>query len=143
MRSIRFQFMSFIAVLLLILLLLLNTIPMISSRNAVFEEKRSSMSGQANLVASSLAGLDRLSRAGIAEVLSFLDISGFSRIVVADETGTVVYDNGGRPHGPGGHPHRPHRENGVPFGLRQRRLFQQLHHAHELPGHPDRRRVSP
>ncbi|MBO5496646.1 MAG: HAMP domain-containing histidine kinase [Oscillospiraceae bacterium] len=95
MRSIRFQFMAFISILLLILLLLLNTFPLISSRDAVFEEKRSSMAGQASLVASSLSGLDRLSRAGIAEVLSFLDVSGFSRIVVADETGTVVYDNGG------------------------------------------------
>ena len=47
MRSIRFQFIAFIAALLVILLLLLNTYPLISSRDAVFEEKRSSLSVQA------------------------------------------------------------------------------------------------
>ena len=52
MRSIRFQFIAFIAALLVILLLLLNTYPLISSRDAVFEEKRSSLSGQAAVIAS-------------------------------------------------------------------------------------------
>ena len=94
MHSIRVQFIAFISSLLLILLLLLNTYPLISSRDAVFEEKRSSLAGQATVVASSLAGLERLSRDGIAEVLRFLDISGFSRIVVTDESGAVLYTDG-------------------------------------------------
>lgn len=95
MRSIRVQFISFIAALLLLLLILLNTYPMTSSRDAVFEEKRSSLSSQATVVASSLGGLDTLSQAGIADVLRFLDVSGFTRIVVVDETGLVIYDDGG------------------------------------------------
>ena len=37
MRSIRFQFLGFISALLIILLLLLNTYPLVSSRDAVFE----------------------------------------------------------------------------------------------------------
>ena len=92
MHSIRFQFISFITCLLLILLVLLNTYPIISSRDAVFEEKRSSMDGQAALLASSLASLDRPSRESVAEVLRFLDLSGFTRIVVTDAQGVVIYD---------------------------------------------------
>ena len=92
MHSIRFQFIAFITALLLILLLLLNTYPIISSRDAVFEEKRSSMDGQAATVASSLAGLERLSHESVTEVLRFLDLSSFTRIVVTDAQGLVIYD---------------------------------------------------
>lgn len=95
MRSIRFQFIAFISALLIVLLVLLNTYPLISSRDAVFEEKRSSMGSQASLLASSLASLERLSREGVSEVLRFLDVSGMTRIVVADSQGLVVYDSGG------------------------------------------------
>ncbi len=92
MRSIRIKFIAFIAALLLVLLLLLNTYPVSSSRDTVFEEKRSSMGGQASLLATSLAGLDRLSRDGVTSVLSFLDFGGYDRILVTDADGAVVYD---------------------------------------------------
>ena len=94
MHSIRFQFIAFITALLLVLLLLLNTYPLISSRDAVFEEKRSSMTGQASTVASSLSALERLNGESVAEVLRYLDISGFSRVVVTDSEGQVLYDDG-------------------------------------------------
>ena len=93
MRSLRVQYISFITALLLVLLLLLNTYPIISSRDAVFEEKRSSMSSQAAVVASTLGATERLSAANVAEVLRFLDLSGYSRIVVADAQGAVLYDS--------------------------------------------------
>ena len=95
MHSLRFRVFAYITALLLVLLLLLNTFPLISSRDAVYEEKRSSLSAAASVVASSLAGLDRLSEKGVAEVLAFLDISGYSRILVADRDGIVVYDDAG------------------------------------------------
>ena len=91
-RSLRFQFIAYISVLLLILLILLDIYPLTSARDAVFEEKRSSMTGQGALLASSLSGLDQLGRDGIAEVLHFLDINGFSRIVVVDKDSKVIYD---------------------------------------------------
>ena len=94
MHSIRFRSMAFLALLLAVLLLLLNTFPVISSRDAVFEEKRSSMSSRAALLASSLSGLERLSEAGIGEVLSFLELSDYDRIAVVDETGSPLYDSG-------------------------------------------------
>lgn len=95
MRSIRFQFLGFISALLLILLLLLNTYPLTSARDAVFEEKRSSLSGQAAVIGSSLAGLDSLDGESVAEVLRVLNISGFSRIMVVDESGAVLYNSSG------------------------------------------------
>ena len=93
MHSIRIKFISFITALLLVLLVLLNTYPLISSRDAVFEEKRSSMTAQAATVASSLSGLERLNRENIAEVLRYLDLSGYSRVLVTDREGTSLYDS--------------------------------------------------
>ena len=95
MHSIRYQFFGFIAALLLILLVLLNTYPLISSRDLVFEEKRSSLSAQTSAVASSLSGLDTLSRPGIEEVLRVLDVGGLTRVYVADAQGHALYDSGG------------------------------------------------
>ncbi len=95
MHSIRFRYMVFLALLLVLLLLLLNTYPVIFSRDAVFEEKRSSMNTQAALLASSLAGLEQLNEATIAEVLTFLDLSGYERVAVVDERGALLYDSSG------------------------------------------------
>ncbi len=76
MRSIRFQFMAFIISVLLILLILLNTFPLVSSRDLVIEEKKDSMSSQAAVIVASLSGLERLSQESAAEVLKLLDIRG-------------------------------------------------------------------
>ena len=57
--SIRFRFFVFIALLLLVLLLLLNLYPYISARDAVYQEKQSSMSSRGAALASALAVLDR------------------------------------------------------------------------------------
>ena len=90
--SIRFQFFSFLAMLLLILLLLLNVYPLISARDAVFQEKEKAMESQAATLASALASLDNPDQESIAEVLRFLDIQGYDRIIVAGKTGDIVYD---------------------------------------------------
>lgn len=95
MRSLRFQFMAFISALLVLLLILLNTYPITSSRDAVIEEKRSSLSAQAAVITSSLAGLESPGRDSIGEVLRVLDVSGLSRVLVADENGRVLYDSAG------------------------------------------------
>ncbi len=93
-HSIRFKFILFISAILAILLLLLNTYPIISSRDTVFQEKRSSLSAQASVVSSALGSLDRLTSEGVSDVFRFLDLEGFDRIVVIDSTSEVVYDSG-------------------------------------------------
>lgn len=92
-RSLKLQIYCFIAALLAVMLLLLNTYPLLSSRDSVFEEKRSSMSSQCAIIAGSLASLDRLSANGASEVMRLLDVSGFDRAVVISADGSVVYDS--------------------------------------------------
>ena len=93
MHSIRFQFIAFITALLLVLLLLLNTYPLISSRDAIFEEKRSSMTASASTLASTLSGLEPLDGDNIAEALRYLDLGGYSRVLVTDRAGERLYDS--------------------------------------------------
>ena len=95
MHSIRFKAFAFITAVLLTLLLLLNIYPIMSSRELVFEEKRSAMSSQASLISSSLAALDRLEPKSVGEIIRLLDIQGYSRLIVVDSEGTVLYDDGG------------------------------------------------
>ena len=95
MHSIRFKFFVFVLAILLILLLLLNTYPIISSRDAVFQEKRSAMSAQGSVVSSALGGLEKLSRDGVTDVFRFLDLGNYDRIVVTDESGNIIYDDRG------------------------------------------------
>ncbi|MCQ2558349.1 MAG: HAMP domain-containing histidine kinase [Oscillospiraceae bacterium] len=96
MHSIRTQVSLFIALLLVLLLAVLNTYPITSSRDLVVDEKYNSLSKQAAVVSSSLSGLDRLSPEGVSEVLSLLDVTGVQRLVIINDETTVLYDGRGR-----------------------------------------------
>ena len=59
MHTIHSRLMAFLALLLTALLLVLNTYPILFSRDTVFQEKRNSLGSQAALLASSLSGLEQ------------------------------------------------------------------------------------
>ena len=80
---------------MVLLLLLLNLFPIVSSRDTVFQEKESSISGKAAILSTSLAKLDEPDRDSVAEVLRLLDITGFDRTVVVNQEGRPVYDSAG------------------------------------------------
>lgn len=95
MRSMRFQIFTFLGVLLVVLLLLLNFYPITTARDTAFHEKESAMTGQAATVASALAKLERPDEENIGEVLRLLDIRGVKRIRVANTDGLILYDSSG------------------------------------------------
>jgi len=78
-----------------VVLILLNTYPITSSRDLVFEEKKNALSNQGGVIASSLSNLDRLSEENVSEVLRLLDISSYKRIVITDGEARIVYDDSG------------------------------------------------
>lgn len=93
MRSLRFQIFSLIVALLFVMLLVMNTYPVRSSRDTVFEEKKSSIYGQASTLSASLSSMETLSAESIQEVLRLLDITGYERVLVTDAEGSAVYDS--------------------------------------------------
>lgn len=74
------------------LLALLNSYPVQSSRDLVFSEKQTALTNQASSAASSLASLDRLSKDSIAEVFNLLDLKSYQRILVINENRRIIYD---------------------------------------------------
>ena len=93
--SISFQFFSFIAMLLAVLLVMLNVFPYVSTRDAVYQEKEKAMESQASTLASALTGLERPDEENVAEVLRLLDMQGFERVTIANVDGYAVYDSDG------------------------------------------------
>ena len=93
--SISFQFFSFIAMLLAVLLVMLNVFPYVSTRDAVYQEKERAMESQASTLASALTGLERPDEENVAEVLRLLDMQGFERVTIANVDGYAVYDSDG------------------------------------------------
>lgn len=92
LTGVRFKFVGLTTALVVILLALLNSYPVRSSRDLVFSEKQTSMTNQATTTASSLASLDHLSRESIAEVLNLLDLENYERILVTNDKSRVLYD---------------------------------------------------
>ena len=93
--SISFQFFSFIAMLLAVLLVMLNVFPYVSTRDAVYQEKEKAMESQASTLASALTGLEQPDEENVAEVLRLLDMQGFERVTIANVDGYAVYDADG------------------------------------------------
>ncbi len=91
-QSVQFKLALTFFALIAALLILLNTYPVMASRDIVFSEKESSLLEQAGVVSASLAGLDTLSGDGAAQVVELLGLTGFERIVVTDAAARVLYD---------------------------------------------------
>lgn len=84
--------LSYIAIIVL-MLVLLNTYPIIVSQDLIYQAKEASLSARADLIASSLTTLDALTAKDVSNVMSYFEDPGASRIVVTDPRGLVVYDN--------------------------------------------------
>lgn len=93
LTGVRFKFVGLTTALVVILLALLNSYPIRSSRDLVFSEKQTAMTNQAGTAASSLASLDHLSRESIAEVLNLLELDNYERVLVTNEKSRVLYDS--------------------------------------------------
>ena len=90
--SVQLKFIAAFLVLIVLLLALMNTYPMIFSRDLVFSSKESSMQSQASVMAASLSALDSLTVDGVNQVMELLDITALDRIIVTDDTGKILYD---------------------------------------------------
>ena len=80
-------------VLFAIVLLLLNTYPILASQDLLFGSKRDAMKGQAAVISSALMDLETLSAEQVERVMTMLDSTGLSRVLVTDPAGMVLYDS--------------------------------------------------
>ncbi len=82
---------AFMAVTL-VLLVLMNTYPLILSRQMIFNSKEQALKSQASMIGTTLATLDVYTAESISQAMVLTDVSGLNRIVVTDAYGNWLYE---------------------------------------------------
>ena len=84
-------------VIFAVVLVLLNTYPVVASQDLLFTSKRDSLKSQTAVMASALMELESLSSDQVARVMNMLDNMGLKRILVTDPAGLILYDSTRQP----------------------------------------------
>lgn len=79
--------------ILTIVIAVLNTYPIIISRDLVFISKHNSLQSQANQISTSIGALDSLTQNTVENVMNMLDISTLSRITILNSDSDVLYQD--------------------------------------------------
>lgn len=90
-ENIQLQFALSYMVIIAIVLVLLNTYPLLASQNLVFKSKQSILT-EAQMIASNLAELEELGPDGVKQVMTLVGDSRLTRIVVTDPSAKILYD---------------------------------------------------
>ena len=80
-------------VLFAVVLILLNTYPLLACQDLLFGSKRDAMKGQAAVISSALMELETLSAEQVEKVMNMLDSTGLARVMVTDPAGLILYDS--------------------------------------------------
>ncbi len=91
-HSVRLRLLLAYTILLLVVLVLMNTYPLVMTQNMIFSSKQSAMQAQMQLILGTLPPAENLTRTGIEQSILLLDDSSYRRILVTNETGLILYD---------------------------------------------------
>ena len=80
-------------VIFAVVLVLLNTYPLIASQDLLFRSKQDALKSQAAVMASALMELETLSSDQVVRVMNMLDNMSLTRILVTDPAGLILYDS--------------------------------------------------
>ena len=80
-------------VIFAVVLVLLNTYPVLASQDLLFASKRDSLKSQAAVMSSALMELETLSADQVTRVMNMLDTMDLDRVLVTDPAGLVLYDS--------------------------------------------------
>ena len=94
-RSLQLKYALAYLVVIALVLLLMNTYPIIASQDQVFKSKQTSLQTQANVLSSSLGVADILTPEGVAQAMEVLGDSSLARVLVTDPAGLILYDSAG------------------------------------------------
>jgi len=110
--------LSYMAVFVVILVLL-NTYPLIASEDLLFTSKRDAMKGQVNMMSSALMELENLSREQVVRVMNLLDDGEADQVLVTDPSGLILYDSKQDERGSGEQVIQPEGAGPVRYALKQ------------------------
>ena len=95
--SLQIKYAMSYLVIFAVVLVLLNTYPVVASQDLLFASKRDSLKSQTAVMASALMELESLSSDQVARVMNMLDSMGLTRILVTDPAGLILYDSTRQP----------------------------------------------
>lgn len=78
--------------IIFIILLLMNTYPLVVSQDLVFRAKHTALQSSAAAISVAVTGLDELTEENVAQAMAAVETEGVSRAIVADRFGKVLYD---------------------------------------------------
>ena len=87
-QKISFSYMA----ILLVVLVLMNTYPLLVSQDLVFRSKHTALQSAAAAINASLSGLEELTEDNVGEAMTSTETDGVSRAVITDARGYVLYD---------------------------------------------------
>ena len=91
--SLQVKYVISYLVVFAVVLVLLNTYPLLASQDLQFNSKLDTLKSQASVMASALMELESLSADQVVRVMNMLDGMGLDRILVTDPAGLILYDN--------------------------------------------------
>lgn len=91
--SLRFKITFTFSALVMLVIVLVNTFPVLTTQDMIVDSKRSDILKTANIVANSLSSLQSLDPEKVTSVMEILEVYDGSRLVVVNTDGLVIYDN--------------------------------------------------
>ena len=82
------------SLLIAVLVILMNTYPLIMSQNLMFRSQQTALANQAVLITNTLTTADELTPETVEQAVSQLEKLDAARVVITDEAGLVLYDTG-------------------------------------------------
>ncbi len=102
--SLQVKYAASYLVIFAVVLILMNTYPVMASQELLFTSKRDALKSQTAVISSALMELESLSADQVVRVMNMLDNMGLSRILVTDPAGLILYDSLKDDRGEGGQP---------------------------------------
>lgn len=89
--NINLKFLLSYLSILIIVIAVLNTYPIIISRDLVFRSKQAALETQANQISTSISVLDSFSQNNVTSIMGMLDIDNYSRVTVVNSDYDVLF----------------------------------------------------
>ncbi len=91
-RSIQAKYAMTYLLVIAVIILVLNTYPLLMAQNMVFTSKESTLKRQALTIGSALAVSESLTAEGVEQAMALLEDLQVTRVLVTDESGLILYD---------------------------------------------------
>ena len=91
-RSIQFKFALTYLLVVAVIILVMNTYPLLMAQNMVFTSKESTLKRQALTIGNALAVSESLTAEGVEQAMALLEDLQVTRVLVTDTAGLILYD---------------------------------------------------